>query len=91
MEDPKKVEEGFGHSDNYERTYNEYHNEVKKDQSTEHEKQPEKRVAPEHTPSMKLKVDYRQSTSTTSNPKNKRVASLDAFRGLAIVVNTCAY
>ncbi|KAK1403375.1 heparan-alpha-glucosaminide N-acetyltransferase-like [Heracleum sosnowskyi] len=86
MEDPKKVEEGFGYSDNYQGTYNEYHNEVKKDQSTEHEKQLEKRVAPEHMPSMKLKDDDPQLAFTTSKPKNKRVASLDAFRGLAIVL-----
>lgn len=91
MEDPKKVEEGYGYSDNYEGSYNEYHNEVKKDQSTEHEKQMEKRVAPEHLSSMKLKDDDQQPASTTSKPKNKRVASLDAFRGLAIVVKTCAH
>lgn len=91
MEDPKKVEEGYGYSDNHEGSYNEYHHEVKKDQSTEHEKQMEKRVAPEHLSSMKLKDDDQQPASTTSKPKNKRVASLDAFRGLAIVVNTCAH
>lgn len=91
MEDPKKVEEGFGYSDKYEGSYNEYHNEVKKDQSTEHEKQLKKSVAPEHLSSMKLKDDDQQPASTTTKPKNKRVASLDAFRGLAIVMTLEVY
>nr|XP_017245573.1 PREDICTED: heparan-alpha-glucosaminide N-acetyltransferase-like [Daucus carota subsp. sativus] len=85
MEDPKKVEEGFGYSGN-EGTYDEYFNEVKKDQSTEHDKQMEQRVAPEHMPSIKLKDDDQQTASITNKPKNKRIASLDAFRGLAIVL-----
>lgn len=96
MEDPKRVEEGLGYgsignkdrNNNHNNNENENIYEDRKEESTENDRQ-ERRVAPEEP--VQVTKDDEQPPATIVKPKNKRIATLDAFRGLAIVVNIIIY
>lgn len=91
MEDPKRVEEGLGYGSIGNKDHNNENENIyedRKEESTENDRQ-ERRVAPEDP--VQVTKDDEQPPATIVKPKNKRIATLDAFRGLAIVVNIIIY
>lgn len=87
MEDHKSMEEGLGYkTSGNNKDVNEKIYEYQKEENTENDGQ-ERKVAQAETNMQAIKDDEMPQASTILKPKTKRIATLDAFRGLTVVVN----